>query len=69
MCSGEQEEQHDKRASLPGLIKDQWALGMLSVLRAVAHGRKGRVMAYAKIILRHVDAGHAAGASRLYASR
>ena len=29
------------------------------------HGKKGREKAYAKIILRHIDAGHTAGASRL----
>ena len=64
--AGEQEELHGKLASLPGLIKDQCALGILSVLRSAAHGKKGRVKAYAKIILRHVEAGHAAGAHLTY---
>ena len=32
------------------------------------HGKKGREKAYVKIILRHVDAGHTAGASRLLLS-
>ena len=56
-------EQHGKLASLPELIRDQCALGMLSVLRAAAHSKKGREKAYANIILWHVNAGHAAGAS------
>ena len=64
-CTGEQEDPHGRLASLPALIKDQWALGILSVIKAAAHGKKGREKAYARIILRHVDAGHTPGASRL----
>ena len=66
--TGDHEEQHRRLASLPGLIKDQWALGIWSVLGAAVHGKKGREKAYVKIILRHVDAGHTAGASRLLLS-